>query len=230
MLADFVDSITQWLQQLVSTTGAPGITLVALFENLFPPTPSEFLYPLAGKLTYDNPEISLLAVIVAGVVGSLIGSAVYYTLGYKLGEDGAREVIRRFGTLRLWKLKITLFTEESFDKAMHAFEKHGGVIVLIGRVLPLVHGVVSIPAGVIRMNPFAFTVYTAIGAALWIAPLALLGYFLGSQWQTVLELMDTYESLCYALFAAFILYQILKRVRAYQMALQAQKRELAAEK
>jgi membrane protein DedA with SNARE-associated domain len=212
MLADFVDTLATWVQQIVTGLGAPGITLVALFENLFPPTPSEFLYPLAGKMAFDG-AVTLPLVILAGVIGSLMGSAVYYTLGYQLGADRAREAIARYGTLHLWRFHITLFTVEAYDKALALFEKHGGKIVFFARIMPLVHGVVSIPAGVTRMKPLPFVIYTALGSAAWIAPLATLGYWLGSQWEQVLAIMDAYETLCYGLFAAFIVYLVVRRVQ-----------------
>lgn len=211
MLSDFVDQLATWVQQLVTGLGAPGITLVALFENLFPPTPSEFLYPLAGKMAFDS-AITLPWVVLAGVVGSLIGSAVYYTLGYQLGAERTRRMIARYGTLRIWRFHITVFTVESYDTALALFEKHGGKIVFVARIMPLVHGVVSIPAGVTRMKPLPFVIYTALGSAAWIAPLAILGYWLGSQWQQVLDLMDAYETVCYILFALVIAYYVARRI------------------
>ncbi len=207
MLADFVDTLTTWVQYVVTSLGAPGITLVALFENLFPPTPSEFLYPLAGKMAFDG-AVTLPMVVIAGVLGSLMGSGVYYTLGYQLGADRAREAIIRYGTLHIWRFRIPLFTVEAYDKALALFEKHGGKIVFFARILPLVHGVVSIPAGVTRMKPLPFVIYTVLGSTAWIVPLAILGYWLGSQWQQVLAIMDTYETLCYIALALFIVYFI----------------------
>lgn len=212
MLSDFVDTLTAWVQHIVTSLGAPGITLVALFENLFPPTPSEFLYPLAGKMAFDG-AVTLPLVVIAGVLGSLMGSAIYYTLGYQLGADRTRDAIARYGILRVWRFRIPLFTVETYDKALALFEKHGGKIVFFARIMPLVHGVVSIPAGVTRMKPLPFIFYTALGSAAWITPLATLGYWLGSQWEQILAMIDAYETLCYVLFAAFTGYLLVRRVQ-----------------
>jgi membrane protein DedA with SNARE-associated domain len=212
MLSDLVQTFATFMGQIVTTFGAPGIALVALFENLFPPTPSEFLYPLAGKLAYDG-KISIVAIIFAGVLGSLLGSMLYYGFGYRLGEERARELIARHGTLRIFRLSMPVISVAEFDRGLALFERHGGGIVFVARVLPLVHGVISIPAGVVRMNLPLFLLYTALGAALWIAPLTIFGYWLGNNWQRVLNWVDVYQNIVYALFIAMIVVYIVRRVR-----------------
>lgn len=220
MLANFVELLTQWVEQVVLVLGAPGIVLIALFENLFPPTPSELLYPLTGKLVYDG-AITPLMVISAGVLGSLIGSGIYYYAGYRLGEDRAREFIIRWGTIRLAKRQLTVISAADFDRSLVLFQKHGAIIVLVARVMPLVHGVVSIPAGVVRMNLILFFTLTAIGAALWIAPLTLLGMWLGSQWDNILYGIDVYENIWYLVMALAVAFIVFRRLRPrHQAALQ----------
>ncbi len=215
MLSDLVNTVTQLVENIVQTFGAPGITLIALFENLFPPTPSEMLYPLAGKMAYDG-KISLLAIIAAGTLGSLAGSLLYYGLGYCMSKEGARATIARFGTIRIWRLKLVLIAVEDFDRGLTLFERHGGIIVFVARLMPLVHGVVSIPAGVIHMNLFLFMAYTVLGAALWIGPLALLGYWLGNNWQDVLAWLDLYQNLLIVLLVSGVVYYVVRRGRARQ--------------
>ena len=212
MLSNLINSITKLIENIVLTFGAPGISLIAFFENLFPPTPSELLYPLAGKMASDG-RISLAAVIFAGISGSLVGSLFYYALGHRLGEEGTREVIQRFGTIHVLKLKISLVTVEDYDRGLRLFRRYGVIIVFIARLMPLVHGVVSIPAGVIRMNIFLFCIYTSLGAMLWITPLATFGYWLGNNWQSVLEWMDLYENILLALMLGVLLLYIGRRVR-----------------
>src|SRR5688572_21527532 len=136
MLADLLEKMTQFVESIVLSLGLPGIALIAVFENLFPPTPSEFLYPLAGKMAYDG-------VLTIGVLGTLFASTLWYLLGKRLGEARVRHFIDRYGTLRLWKLKLELFTGEQFDRAMELFRTRGAAIVIVARVLPYVHSVVS---------------------------------------------------------------------------------------
>jgi membrane protein DedA with SNARE-associated domain len=213
MLAKIVDAFAGGVEQIIRSFGLPGITLIALLENLFPPTPSEFLYPLAGKLAYDG-KLSPWGVIAAGVLGSLIGSLTYYGLGYWLGADRTRAAIVRFGQVHIRRFAFTLVAVEDYDRAVALFQRRGGSIVLIARLVPLVHSVVSIPAGVIHMRLPAFIIYTALGSLLWIAPLTLIGMWLGSNWQQVLYWLDVYAYVWYVLMGAGIMYMIIRRLRS----------------
>jgi membrane protein DedA with SNARE-associated domain len=212
MLSDLVEGIAALVEQIVTTFGAPGITLIALFENLFPPTPSEALYPLAGKLAYDG-AISPVAVVIAGTIGSIIGALAYYTLGYKMGEVRTRDLIARYGSIRLLRFTINIVSTEDYDRGMALFHRYGGRIVFAARLLPLVHGVVSIPAGVVRMSLPRFILYTALGSALWIAPLTLLGFWLGENWRQILTALDVYQNVVYVLLALLLVYYIVRRLR-----------------
>jgi membrane protein DedA with SNARE-associated domain len=211
-LSNLLESITSLVERIISTFGAPGISFIALLENLFPPTPSEVLYPLAGKMAYAG-KVSVPAIILAGTLGSLIGSLIYYTLGHRLGENGAREVITRYGTLKILRFRIQLVSVKDLERGLELFERYGSAIVLVARLMPFVHGVVSIPAGVIRMNIVLFMLFTAVGAALWIAPLTIFGYWLGDNWQDVLAWVDTYQNTILVLLAVILAAYIIRRGR-----------------
>lgn len=186
---------------------------MALLENLFPPTPSEFLYPLAGKLAYDG-DLAIWSVIGAGILGSLSGSLFYYNVGRWLGEERTRRAIVRFGRLKLKRFSVEIVSVEDFDRAVLLFQSRGGTIVLVARLMPLVHSVVSIPAGITHMKLLPFVLYTMLGSALWIAPLTVLGWWLGSEWERILTWMDIYEYAWYGLIALVIAGTIMKRVRS----------------
>ena len=215
MLSHLVEELAGLVESIVLTAGLPGIVLIAFLENVFPPIPSEFLYPLAGKLAYDG-QVSLLMVILAGAIGSLIGSSMFYAMGYRLGNARIRELLSRYGTLQLWRFRLTPVTPEDYDKALSAFHRRGGTIVLISRTMPVIHSIISIPAGVARMNYLKFVIYTFLGSLLWIVPTVLVGYILGSQWETALYLLDVYEWVWYALIACGLVYYIFKRVRRHR--------------
>ncbi len=212
MLVELLEGLTSFVEHIVLTFGVPGIALIALMENIFPPTPSEFLYPLAGKLAYDG-KVGLISVILAGVAGSLAGAFIFYNVGYYLGDARVRLLIGRYGTLRVGRFKLNVFTLEAYDRAVEVFEKRGGIIVMIARIMPLVHGVISIPAGVLRMNFARFMIYSFIGVVLWIVPTVMLGYFLGSQWEQALALMEAYEYVWYVIIAGLVVYYGFKRWR-----------------
>jgi membrane protein DedA with SNARE-associated domain len=213
MLADFFETLAGGVEQIIQTFGLPGVTLIALLENLFPPTPSELLYPLAGKLAYDG-KLDPWGVIAAGVIGSLAGSLTYYSVGYRLGAERVRTAIVRFGQIRIGRFAVTLIAVDEYDQAVALFQRRGGSIVLIARLMPLVHSIVSIPAGVTRMRLLPFIVYTSVGSVLWIAPLTLAGMWLGTNWEHVLHWMDVYEYGWYVLMGLAVAYMIIRRIRS----------------
>jgi len=200
MLAEVVQQFVDWVTSLVSNGGVIGIFVVALLENLFPPTPSEFLYPLAGKLAYDG-VLTLFEIIAAGVLGTLAGATLLYFVGYRLGGVRARAFFERWGTLRLGRVRWVIFSGTMYDQALAQFERWGGAVVMFGRMMPLIHGIVSVPAGVVRMNLLRFYVYTALGSLTWIGTLSVLGYLLGTQWAQILVWLDVYQSVILVLMA-----------------------------
>lgn len=212
MLTDVVEYAAELIDTLVSNFGAPVISLIALLENLFPPIPSETLYPLTGKLAFDE-VISIPMIVFAGVVGSVAGSLIYYFLGYRMGEKRMRKLIARYGTLKIRRIRITFLAVADYDRGLQLFRQRGTFIVFVGRLMPVVHGVVSIPAGVIRMNIWLFLLYTALGSALWILPLTLLGYWLGENWKTMLQWVDFYQNLLLGFLVAFFIFYIVRRFR-----------------
>lgn len=207
MLSEFINRITGLIEQVVAAFGAPGIWLIAVLETIFPPTPSEALYPLAGKMAFEG-KVTILAVVVAGIIGSLAGSMFYYALGYQLGEARIRNTIERYGTFHVLGVNFRLLSVQDLDRGLSWFARYGSSIVFVARLLPLVHGVVSIPAGVIRMNIGVFLLYTALGAATWITPLVLLGYWLGEHWEDVLLWMDLYQNVVLVAGAIFLIVYI----------------------
>lgn len=212
MLTDVVEYAAELIDTLVSNFGAPVISLIALLENLFPPIPSETLYPLTGKLAFDE-VISIPMIVFAGVVGSVAGSLIYYFLGYRMGEKRMRKLIARYGTLKIRRIRITFLAVADYDRGLQLFRQRGTFIVLVGRLMPVVHGIVSIPAGVIRMNLWVFILYTALGSALWILPLTLVGYWLGENWKTMLQWVDFYQNILLLLLVAFFIFYMVRRFR-----------------
>jgi membrane protein DedA with SNARE-associated domain len=200
MLAEVVQQFVDWVTSLVSNGGVIGIFVVALLENLFPPTPSEFLYPLAGKLAYDG-VLTLFEIIAAGVLGTLTGATLLYFVGYRLGSARACAFFERWGTLRLGRVRWVIFNGAMYDQALAQFERYGGAVVMFGRMMPLIHGIVSVPAGVVRMNLLRFYLYTSLGSLSWIGTLSVLGYLLGTQWARILVWLDVYQNAIMVLMA-----------------------------
>ncbi|UEM05683.1 DedA family protein [Skermanella rosea] len=166
-----------WITGLMNSLGYAGIAFLMFLENIFPPIPSEVVMPLAGFTAAEGP-LSLVGVIVAGVVGSVAGALPWYYAGKKYGAKRMRHFAERYGR---W---ITV-SPEDIDHATAWFERHGGVAVLIGRLVPGVRTLISVPAGISGMPMIPFLLYSTIGTVAWTGALAACGYILRGQWQAV---------------------------------------------
>ena len=136
-------------------------------ESSFIPFPSEVIMIPAGYLAYKG-EMNLVLTILAGTFGSLMGALLNYYLAIKLG----RPFLLHYG-------KYVMFNESSLKKMEDFFARHGHVSTFTGRLIPVVRQYISLPAGLARMNLMVFSFYTSLGAGIWVAILALLGYYIG---------------------------------------------------
>lgn len=165
-----IDALIQWVVSLISENLYPGIFLTALIETVFPPIPSEIVFPLAGYVILKN-QMNVFHIISVGIVGgcgSTLGACIIYIISKKLG---------RLGLIKY--LKYAKIKESTLQKADHWFEKYGDKSVVIGRVIPGVREIVSIPAGIFNMNPIKFIIYTLIGSCTWSIALTSIGYYFG---------------------------------------------------
>jgi membrane protein DedA with SNARE-associated domain len=188
---------------VVELLGPFGVGLLVLLENLFPPVPSEIILPLAGYLS-GTGRLNVVTVIVAATLGSLLGALALYWLGAAVGED----------RIRAWLRKLPLMRESDLDRAQSWFDRHGGSAVLIGRIIPVVRSLVSIPAGIQRMPLWRFVLYTTIGSGVWNTIFVLLGYLLGSQWATVGEYSDLLNAVVIGAIVLAVVYFVGKRILA----------------
>lgn len=202
MLASILQQLQQWIESVIRATNYVGIALLMLVENLFPPIPSEIVMPFAGFLINDN-QLNLFGVLLAGTIGAMSGAAVIYMLGKRLGEARTRDWLREHG-------KWLLLKESDLDKAMHQFENNGRWIVLVGRMIPGVRSLISLPAGIKEMPWVPFLFYTALGTLFWNSLLVGAGMLLDSQWQTILTWIDRYEILLWGLLAIWVVYRLYK--------------------
>ncbi len=208
-LVDIINAISSWAQSLIGLLGYPGLAFVMFLENVFPPIPSEIILPLAGFMTTSanttNVKFTLLGVTLVGCLGSVIGAWVFYGLGRWLGEERTRWLVRKFG-------KFLLLKEEDFDRALTWFNNYKGPVIFFGRLVPIVRSLISIPAGIARMNPLKFTLFSAVGTALWSFILAFAGSLLGQNWSIVTDFINKYqkavEILLVLVLVVFIGYRI----------------------
>ena len=150
------------------------ITLLMAIESSFIPFPSEVVVPPAAYKAAATGELNVWLVVFFATLGAVIGAFINYFLALWLGKP----IVYKFANSRLGRM--CLLDEQKIVKAEEFFVRHGVVATLIGRLVPAVRQLISIPAGLARMNIAKFALYTAIGAGLWNAVLAALGYFLES--------------------------------------------------
>ncbi|SHJ00893.1 DedA family protein [Wenxinia saemankumensis] len=166
-----------WITGWIDSMGAFGVGLLMFLENVFPPIPSELVMPLAG-FNAARGDMSLILVILAGSIGSLAGAALWYWIGAKFGMDRLRRLSERHG-------RWVGISPEELEKAQGWFDRHGGIAVLIGRLIPTVRTLISVPAGINGMGLPKFLGYSAVGTVAWTALLAGLGYWLESGYEAV---------------------------------------------
>jgi len=179
-----------WVVSVVDALGPLGVGLLVALENLFPPIPSEVILPVAGYVASQG-QMSLAWAIVGATVGAVVGAIALYGLGAWFGR----------ARLRRWLDRLPLMEVDDLDRAEAWFGRHGGQAVLIGRCVPVVRSLVSIPAGLERMAVPKFLLYTAIGSAAWNSALVAAGYVLGSQWEDVGHYSDYIN---YAVYVAVV--------------------------
>lgn len=174
---DWIVAVLSWIGkiaiQLISTLGYGGVFLLMAAESMILPVPAELVMPFAGFLVVQG-NFKMEGVFLASALGSLVGSL----LSYAMGRMGGHRMVVRFG-------KYLLLDLADLKRAENYFEHHGEKTIFIGRFIPVVRHLISIPAGIGRMNLKKFSVYTVIGASMWNMALAYGGYFLGKNWTVI---------------------------------------------
>lgn len=163
-----------------------GMTLLIFIENIFPPIPSECILLCGGYMAH-NAGLNIVFMIFCATTGSITGALVLYYLGYILGS----EKIKRFFCGKAGKLLC--FNADDFSKAQKYFDRCGGKAVLVCRCIPVVRSIVSIPAGIVKMNLVKFIALTFAGSAVWNTVIILLGYKLGDSWQKAEKWLGIYS-------------------------------------
>lgn len=184
--------------------GYPGIVLLMFIENLFPPIPSEVVMPFAGFLV-DKGEMSFLGVMLAGTLGAVLGAVAIYYIGLRLDEERLRSWVDSNG-------KYLLLSEDELDSSLDTFNNHGKKMVFLGRLIPTLRSLISVPAGVQKMNIPVFLLLTVVGTILWNLALTGAGVVLGRNWERVLTWIDAYSYVIYAILGGLLLYYVGKKV------------------
>lgn len=192
--------MSKWITEMVYSTGYFGIVLLMFIENVFPPIPSELIMPLAGFMVTKN-QLTLVGVIIAGTVGSVLGALPIYYLGQKLGEKRLKEFAENHG-------RWFAFSGEDIERSQKWFEKHGGKAVFICRLVPGLRSLISFPAGVNSMPLVGFLLYSTLGMLVWTSFLALSGYILASNFTQVEKYLDPFTYVVLGTLLVLYIYRL----------------------
>lgn len=172
--------------EVLDKFGYFGMALLIAIENIFPPIPSEVILTFGGFATTIS-HITIVGAIIASTIGSVIGAIILYGFGRILNEDKIEKVSRnKIG-------KIIGIKKENIEKSFKWFNSKGKYAVFLGRFIPIIRSLVSIPAGMAKMNMLPFLVLTTVGSAIWNTILIILGKIAGSSWLKIAGYVGTFS-------------------------------------
>ena len=203
----------EWIIHIMDLYGYLGISLLIAIENLFPPIPSEIILTFGGFMT-TYTKLAVWGVILAATIGSVTGAIILFGVGRLLSAD-------RLATILDGKIgKILRFKKEDVYKACDWFNKRGKISVLLCRCVPIVRSLISIPAGMAKMNFGIFLILTTIGSFVWNIVLVNLGVLAGSSWEKIVDGMGVYQTITIIilgmLFVIILLWYIRFRKKSIQ--------------
>ena len=203
--------MNDWIGQLIENWGTLAVAFLMFVETVFPPIPSEVIMPLAGVHAAQQGG-SILGVILAGTAGAMAGNIFWFVLAWKLGLDRFEGFLVRYG-------RVFTMDEAEIARGRALFDRYGAGLVGVGRIIPTIRSLISVPAGLVRMNARTFLIFSTLGTFIWTMGLALAGYYLGrnfSEIDKVLGPLSTAVILgCFAVYLyRVIMWNRWKRKRA----------------
>ena len=193
-----LQELIQILLNFSSEIGYLGIVILMTIESSFIPFPSEIIVPPAAFLASQG-QFNIYLVILSGIVGSLVGALINYFLARTLGRGIVYSLINK-------KIaRLLLLNEEKMIKAENYFRKYGAVSTFVGRLIPAIRQLISIPAGFSKMKLGKFIFYTSFGSGLWTIILAILGYVFGANQDIWMQYYDDFKHIIYGVFGVGLL-------------------------
>ncbi|GAA5028538.1 DedA family protein [Terrabacter aeriphilus] len=188
--------------RVIAALGEWGVGALTFLETVLPPIPSEVVLPLSGFIARQG-QLGLALLLVTSTLGSYLGALVLYLLAFRLGQERAIRVMAR----------LPLVDRHDFERATAWFADHGRRSVFLGRLVPGVRSLVSLPAGAVRMPWASFTVFTIAGSAIWNGLLIGLGYVLGSRYELVDRYSGVLDKVVIGVVVVLLAALVVRRVR-----------------
>ncbi|MDF2787946.1 MAG: DedA family protein [Neobacillus sp.] len=194
------DIMELWIKEFIEQFGYWGVFLLIALENIFPPIPSEVILTFGGYMTAQT-QLTVLGVIAFSTLGSVFGAIILYHLGAILNVKKLERMIERYG-------RILRLTKEDLYRADSWFDKYGIWTVFFCRFIPLIRSLISIPAGMAKMNFWLFITFTTLGTIIWNTVLINLGARVGENWEVIAQRMDQYSNYLYVLLFILLIFVI----------------------
>ena len=198
------ERLSELFTSVIASTGYLGIFVLMVLESMVAPVPSELVMPFAGFLVADG-KLNLWLVIAVSSLASLTGSLISYFVAY----FGEKELIHKFG-------RFVFLDKEELAWTERWFQKRGSVTILISRFIPVIRHLISIPAGLGKMNLKQFVIFTAVGATSWNTFLLWVGMQLRERWDIVHKYSNQLDVLIVALLAIAVAYYAYRHLRRHR--------------
>ncbi|AZL15571.1 DedA family protein [Rickettsiales endosymbiont of Stachyamoeba lipophora] len=196
---DFILISLEWLVDFAHKTGYVGVFLMTFLESTFLPIPSEITMIPVGYLIYQG-EMSMWAVILTSILGTVLGSLLSYYIAYRYG----RKLLLDYGS-------YLFMNDEKLAKIEKFFNKHGAISTFTGRLIPGLRHFISFPAGLAKMNLASFSLFTALGGGFWMTTLLFVGYFIGRNEEKIHEILSIVSTVFIAFAIILVAYYIYKQ-------------------
>lgn len=193
--------MTDWIAGLIDSWGYVAVGLLMFVETVFPPIPSEVIMPLAGVYAAQQGA-SLAGMVVAGTVGAMAGNIFWFVLAWKLGLDRFEGFLVRYG-------RVFTMDETEIARGRALFERFGPGLVGVGRVVPTIRSLISVPAGLVHMRPRTFLIFSTLGTFLWTMGLAVAGYVLGRNFAEIDRVLSPLSTAVILILFLVYLYRVI---------------------
>ena len=196
--------MNNYVISVMNKYGYLGILFLITIENIFPPIPSEVILTLGGFMTkQDGVSLNIFGVIIFSTLGSVIGAIILYFFGFIFNRDRLKRIINsKLGKILHLKL-------DDVEKSDNTFNKNGNLTVLYSRFIPIIRSLISIPAGMNKMNFMLFLIYTTIGSIIWNTVLVTLGALVGENYMLVAGIFSKYSKIILFGLIILVIYKII---------------------